>query len=404
MTIHQTNRRPGISTTAIHAGENPHAGHRASVPDITMSSTYLMDGPSGFSAHDLTEDSPFLYGRWANPTVRMFEEKMAALEGAQSTAAFASGMAAASAIFTTFLNSGDHVIVSDVCYAGVSELARDTLPRMGVSVSRVNLSDPEALEAAITPKTRLIHAETPVNPLTRLTDLAQTSRIARDAGALLSCDATFASPLGQNCPELGVDLTMHSATKYIGGHGDALGGIVSGKSDLIRQMTIEATVHAGGVLSPFNAWLIARGAATLPLRMRAHQENALAIGAFLENHPGVTRVLYPGLASHPQASLAKAQMQNFGGMMAFQVGDRARGEAVAQAMVDNLNVIHYAVSLGHTRSLIVWMGTEDLFSSSFPLSGAGAQAYRDYAGDGVFRLSVGLEDAEDIIADLDAVL
>lgn len=398
------NRPLGPQTLAIHGGEDPHSGHRASSPDITMSSTYLMDGPAGFSAHDLTEDSPYLYSRWANPTVRMLETKIAALEGAESAAAYASGMAAAAAIFSTFVGAGDHVIVSDVCYAGVSELARDTLPRMGVNVTRVNLSDLEALQAAITPKTRLIHAESPVNPLTRLTDLAAVSAIAKSAGALLSCDCTFASPLGQRAIALGVDLVMHSATKYISGHGDAMGGIVAGRAEHIRQMTIEASVHAGGVLSPFNAWLIARGAATLPLRMRAHQENALAVGAFLEDHPKVTRVLYPGLASHPQAALAASQMQNTGGMISFQVGDIATSQAIAAKMVDRLEVIHYAVSLGHTRSLIVWLGTEDLLSSSFPLTGAGADDYRAYAADGVFRLSVGLEDAADIMTDLDAVL
>ena len=394
----------GPSTRAIHGGETPHEGHRSSVPDISMSCTHLMEGPAGFSAHDLTEDSPFLYGRWANPTVRMFEEKLAGLEGTESAAAYASGMAAASAIFSTFLSAGDHVIVSDVCYAGVSELARDTLPRFGITVSRVNMSDLDAVQAAITPQTRLIHAESPANPLIRLTDLAAVARIAHGAGALLSCDATFASPLGQRAADLGVDLIMHSATKYIGGHGDAMGGVVAGKAELIRKMTIEATVHGGGIMAPMNAWLIARGMATLPLRMKAHEAGALAIGAFLEDHPAVTRVLHPGLASHPQADLARSQMQNTGGMLSFQVGDRAKGEAVAQKMVERLQIIHYAVSLGHTRSLIVWMGTEDLFASSFPLQGAGAAAYRDFAGDGLFRLSVGLEDAEDLIADLDAVL
>ena len=398
------NSEHGIRTIAIHAGEKPHEGSRASAPDITMSSTFMMDGPAGFSAHDLDENSPYLYARWANPTVRMLEEKLAALEGTEAAAAYASGMGAASAIFMTFLSTGDHCIVSDVCYAGVSELARDTLPRLGIEVSRVNLSDLGALEAAIRPNTKLIHAETPVNPLIRLTDLRAVADLAHEAGALLSCDSTFASPIGCRPAEFGVDLVMHSLTKYVGGHGDALGGIVCARAELVRQLMIEATVHGGGTLSPFNAWLIARGAATLPLRMRAHQEAALKIAAFLEDHPRVTRVLYPGLASHPQAELAKAQMSNFSGMLSFQVGDRARGDAIAQKMVDELEVVHYAVSLGHTRSLAVWMATEDLFASSFPLEGANADAYRDFAGDGLFRLSVGLEDPDDIIADLDRVL
>lgn len=398
------NTPQGIQTLAVHAGEQPHAGNRASAPDITMSSTFMMEGPAGFSAHDLDENSPFLYARWANPTVRMLEEKVAALEGTEAAAAYASGMAAASAIFMTFLSAGDHCIVSDVCYAGVSELARDTLPRLGIEVSRVDLSDLEAVEKALRPNTKLIHAETPVNPLMRLTDLRAVAALAHDAGALLSCDSTFASPIGCRPAEFGVDLVMHSLTKYIGGHGDALGGIVCGRRDLVRRLMIEATVHGGGTLSPFNAWLIARGASTLPLRMRAHQDTALKVAEFLEGHPGVTKVLYPGLASHPQADLARAQMSNFSGMMSFQVGSKARGDTIAAQMVTDLEVVHYAVSLGHTRTLTVWMATEDLFASSFPLSGANAEAYRAFAGDGVFRLSVGLEDADDIIADLERVL
>lgn len=401
----KTNRTAGPMTTAIHAGEAPDPATGASAPPLHMSSTFVSDQVAGFSAHDLEDGKGgFLYSRWDNPTVAMLERKIAALQGTEACLCLASGMAAATAIFLTFLSAGDHVLVSDVSYAGVAELARDTLPRMGIEVTAVDMSDPDAVSAAIRPNTKLIHTETPVNPITRLTDLAAIAALARQSGALLSCDATFASPLGMDAVGLGVDLVMHSITKYIGGHGDAVGGAVAGSADLIARMRGEAAIHHGGVLSPFNAWLIARGAATLPLRMKAHQAGASAVAAWLEDHPKVTRVMYPGLPSHPQFELAKRQMTNFSGMISFQVGCAEIGRAVAQQMIDRLEVIHYAVSLGHHRSLIFWMETDPLMETSFRLEGSQLKSYRDYAGDGIFRLSVGLEDAEDLITDLERAL
>ena len=398
------NEKHGPQTTAIHAGEGPDPSTGASAPAIHMSSTFVSEAPAGFSAHDLGPDSPWLYARWANPTVDMLERKLAAMEGTEACLCTASGMAAASAIFFTFLSTGDHALVSDVSYAGVAELARDTLPRLGIEVTTVDMSDLDAVANALRPNTRLVHTETPVNPIGRLTDLAAVARLAHDAGALVSCDATFASPLGHNAAALGVDLIMHSVTKYIGGHGDAVGGAVAGPADLIKRMRLEASIHHGGILSPFNAWLIARGAATLPLRMKAHQAGALAVARWLEAQPTVTRVIYPGLESHPQHDLAKRQMQNFSGMISFQVGDAGKGVALAERMIDRLNVIHYAVSLGHHRSLIFWMETAGLIETSFRLKGRPLESYRAFAGDGIMRLSVGLEDAEDLIADLAQVL
>jgi len=391
-------------TTAIHAGEVPDPTTGASAPPIHMSSTFVSDDVAGFSAHDLTPESPYTYARWANPTVAMLEAKIAALQGAEECLCTASGMAAASAIFFTFLQEGDHVVISDVSYAGVAELARDTLPRMGIAVSLVDLSQPENLARAMRPNTRLVHSESPANPIGRLTDLAAISQIAHQAGALHSTDATFASPLGQDAIGLGVDLVMHSTTKYIGGHGDAVGGAVAGQADLIRKLRFEAAIHHGGILSPFNAWLIARGAATLPLRLKSHQAGAQAVAEWLEAQPSVTKVIYPGLPSHPQYALAQAQMRNTSGMISFQVGDVETGERIARDMIEKLKIIHYAVSLGHHRSLIFWMETAGLMETSFRLEGAQTQSYRNFAGDGIFRLSVGLEDAEDLIADLDQVL
>ncbi len=400
----KSNAYSGKSTTAIHAGEVPDPVTGASAPNIVMSSTYVSEEPAGFSAHELTDKSPFLYGRWANPTVRSLEQKLAALEGTEACICLASGMAAASAIFLSLLSSGDHLIISDVSYAGVAELARDTLPRFGIEVSIVNTSDLDAVAASVRPNTKLIHAETPVNPIMRLSDIAGLAKIAKFAGAKLSCDATFASPLGQKSAELGVDYVMHSITKYIGGHGDAIGGAICGTSEDIKALNLEAAIHYGGILSPFNAWLISRGAATLPLRMRAHEEGAMAVAKWLEAHPKVTSVMYPGLESHPQHELAKAQMQNFSGMLTFQVGGVAEGEALAEVMTKQLQVVHYAVSLGHHRSLIYWMPTDGLMETSFRLEGEQLEDYRQYAGDGIFRLSIGLEDASDLIADFERVL
>ena len=400
----KSNAYSGLNTMAIHAGEAPDPTTGASAPNITMSSTYVVDEPAGFSAHDLSDDSPYLYSRWANPTVAMLEAKIAALEGTEACAAFASGMAASSAIFLSLLSAGDHVIVSDVCYAGVAELARDTLPRFGIDVTRVNLSDLAALQSAIRPNTRLIHTETPANPICRLTDLTAVSKIAHAAGALVSCDSTFASPIATRPADHGVDLVMHSITKYIGGHGDAVGGCVAGSRDLIKRLTVEAAIHHGGVLSPFNAWLIARGAATLPLRMRAHSQIATEVAAWLEADPRVSQVNFPGLKSHPQYDLAQSQMALPSGMISFQVGDRARGDSIAAAMTTDLQLIHYAVSLGHHRSLIFWMPTDDMLDGPFHLDAPQTESYRSFAGDGIFRMSVGLEDAHDVIADLDRVL
>lgn len=394
----------GPMTTAIHAGDTPDTATGASAPPLHMSSTFLGTDVSGFSAHDLTDESPFAYARWANPNVQALEAKIAALQGTEDCHCSASGMAAGAGILLTFLSAGDHLVISDVSYAGVAELARETLPRYGVEVTPVDMSDLAAVAAAMRPNTKLVHTESPANPILRLTDLAAVSKMARDVGALVSLDATFSGPLGIDAAALGIDLVMHSTTKYIGGHGDAVGGAVCGRRDLIKQIRLEAGIHHGGVLSPFNAWLISRGLSTLPLRMRAHASGAKAVAAWLEDQPSVQRVIYPGLASHPQHELAAAQHGAGSGMISFQVGDVATGHRVAEAMIEKLEIIHYAVSLGHHRSLIFWMETEPLMETSFALEGAQKESYRAFAGDGIFRLSVGLEEPEDLIADLGRVL
>ena len=392
---------PGLQTLAIHAGEGPDPSTRASAPNLVMSTTFVIDPDVSFSAHELEEDAPFVYTRWGNPTVDQLEKKLASLEGAGAAMAFASGMAAIGALFLHTLRSGDHLIMSDVSYAGAAELADDLCPQIGVEVSKVDFSDLQAVAAAVRPTTRLIYAETPANPILRLTDIAALAEIARAGDAKLVVDSTFATPVATRPVELGADYVVHSLTKYLGGHGDAVGGAVLGSREDITRIRQGVGIHMGGVISPFNAWLIMRGIATLPLRMRAHQEGALAVARHLEDHPKVTRVVYPGLPSHPQHELARRQMSNFAGMLTFQTRD---GEQTARALAERLEIIHYAVSLGHQRSLVVYLPTANMLRTSFRMTAEQEASYRAYAGDGVFRFSVGLEDPEDLINDLDRAL
>ncbi len=395
----------GLQTRSIHAGEAPDPSTGASSPNIAMSSSYLVDEPVSFSATNLDEHTPFIYTRWGNPTTRQLEQKLAALENADDCVAFASGMGASAAVLLGLLSQGDHLIISDSNYPGTAELARDTLPRFGVQATPLDTADADAVRAALRPNTKMIWVETPSNPLLRIADLRALAAIAEQADALLAVDSTFATPIAQRPLELGADLVVHSLTKYIGGHGDALGGAVAGGAALISRLRGEGLIHYGGVISPFNAWLILRGMATLPLRMRAHAENAARLADWLADQPQVERLLYPGRADHPQHAVARAQMDNYSGMISFRVaGGRAGAQALAARMMERLEVIHYAVSLGHQRSLIYLMETDDLIGSSYRLQGAALEDYRELAGDGLFRFSVGLEDADDLIRDLQRVL
>lgn len=393
----------GERTRAVHAGEGADPNTRASSPNIVMSATFARDVVGGFSALNRAQGDGFSYARVSNPTVDQLADKIAALEHAEAALCFASGMAASHALVAGRLSQGDHLVISDTNYVGTAELVRDSLPRWGIDVSPVDTSDLGLVQAAITPKTKMLWIETPANPIMRLSDIHGLAELAHGRGvADVVVDSTFASPIATRPLELGADFVVHSLTKYIGGHGDAMGGAVLGPSEDLDALNLEAMVHYGGVLSPFNAWLILRGAATLPLRMKAHEENALAVARFLEAHPAVARVFYPGLPSHPQHDLARRQMRNFSGMLTFQT--REDGRKVAERMIDRLAVIHYAVSLGHHRSLIYWIPTEMLMQSTFRLAPAAEARYRDFAGDGVFRLSVGIEDADDLCADLHRAL
>ena len=392
----------GDQTKAIHAGERPDPFTRASSPNLVMSTTFIADADAGFSVEGMNENDAFLYSRWGNPTVQQLEEKLAVLEGAETAVAFASGMGAITALLFHTLRSGDHVIVGDVAYAALSEMTNEMIPQLGIEVTKVNTADEAAVAAAVRPNTRLIYIETPCNPLLRLTDIKAIGEIARQAGAKLAVDSTFATPIATRPLELGADFVIHSLTKYLGGHGDALGGAILGSREDLVPLRKKTAIRLGGSLSPFNAWLILRGLATFPIRMRVHEENALKVALFLENHPTVERVIYPGLPSHPQYELAKRQMKNFSGMISFRVRG---GKAFARKFADNLKIIHYAVSLGHHRSLIFYLNSEDLLKTSFKFTTPEQlNSWTEFAGDGLFRLSIGLEDADDLIADLKRVL
>ncbi len=393
----------GTETLAVHAGEFVDPVTRASSPNLVMSSTFAPATLTGFSARDEQGFDGYVYGRVSSPTVKQLEDKLAALEGGETALAFASGVAAAHALICGRLSRGDHLILPDANYVGIAELARDTLPRFGIDVSLADLSRPDEVAAAIRPTTKMLWLESPANPAMKLCDIALLSDLAHRAGVRdVAVDSTYATPIATNPLALGADFVMHSLTKYICGHGDAMGGAILGRKADLAALNLEASVHFGGILSPFNAWLILRGAGTLPIRMRAHETAALKVAAFLEQHPEVSKVFYPGLASHPQHQLARRQMRNFSGMLTFQT--KRSGPEIAQRMVDELEIIHYAVSLGHHRSLIYWIGTDDIQTSTFRQSGEALERYRAYAGDGVFRLSVGIETAEDLIADLAKVL
>ncbi|MDW6092766.1 trans-sulfuration enzyme family protein [Vibrio rhizosphaerae] len=391
-------------TLALSAGFFSDQPTRVTTPDITMSVNHCFVPEEGsFSANGIENlaDTPFLYAGWTNPTVRQLEQRIAALECTDDAYATTTGMAALSAMFFSLLRAGDHLIISDVCYAAVYELAREVLPDYGIEVTPVNLTDLAAVSRAIRPQTRLIHAESPCNPLLRLTDLTQLADLAKQHQVLLSVDSTFATPVITRPAVLGVDLVVHSLTKFINGHGDALGGCVTGNKALIAQIRSRAAAHLGSTISAQNAWLIMRGIETLYPRMKTISDSALQIAQWLENHPRVKQVNYPGLVSHPQYTLATEQMAYGGGMIVFQMDDM---DDIAQRFAQEARLFYYAYSIGHQRSLVVLLKTADLMASTYRMTHEQAQEFRRYAGEGVFRLSIGLENPQDLIEELEQLL
>ena len=393
-----------FETLAIHAGERADEETGALRGPIHMTTTFKLP-QFGAKLYDAlfmeSPDSPFVYTRWDNPTLRSLEVRLAALEEAEECAVFASGIGAISALALTLLSAGDHLISSDICYPGALELFGVHLPRFGIEFSLVDSSDPEQVRAAIKENTKLIYIETPANPLLKLTDIQAISQITREAGIPLAVDSTFASPVLQKPLTLGADYVVHSLTKYINGHGDALGGMIAGTTENVHRIRKEMLVHLGSALSPFNAWLINRGINTLPIRVKKQSDNALKLARFLEDHPAVKRVIYPGLESHPQHDLAKKQMTGFGGMLSFQLKAGLEG---AINLAENIKLFQYATSLGHAHSLIFYYPS-DLYIDAVPYYNEEQKnRIREWSGEGVFRTSLGLEDPDDLIRDLEQAL
>lgn len=393
-----------LETLAVHAGEEADPTTGALTPPIHMSAAYELPGfgPKLFDALTMeSPDSPYAYVRWGHPTARVLEKKIAALEGGEAALAVSSGMAAVSAVLFTHLQRGDHVIASEVCYAGSVELFGLHLSRQGIASSLVDTSDLSQVRAALRPQTKLIYVETPANPILRIADIPALGDIAHQAGALLVVDSTWASPCLQQPLALGADYVLHSATKYLNGHGDVLGGVVVGPAEGIHHLRQEALVHLGGAMSPFNAWLIARGLVTLPLRMKRQSESALALARFLEDHPAVARVAYPGLESHPHHDLAGRQMSASGGMLTLQLKG---GLGAAITVAEKVRLFTYATSLGHARSLLFYYPTDLYVDDVAYFTYEQKARIREWMGDGIVRVSVGLEDPNDLIEDLDQAL
>ncbi|MDQ1130527.1 PLP-dependent aspartate aminotransferase family protein [Microbacterium sp. SORGH_AS_0888] len=382
-----------FATQAVHAGNRIDPGSGAIRTPLVMANSYAL--PDDPSTIDWSGTDVPLYTRNSGVNQLALQERLAALDGAEDAVVLASGVAALHAVFFTFLRTGDHAIIADVTYEASWRLFAELLPeKYGIEATFVDVSDAAAVAAAVRPNTRLVHVETIGNPTTKVADIPTLARIAHEAGALLSVDSTFTPPPLYRPLADGADLVVHSLTKYINGHGDAMGGAVLGRSELIRRVKSEAMVDVGGVISPFNAWLIQRGSITLPLRLRQHLATAERLAAVLDADPRVAYVAYPGLPTHPQHELATRQFggRGYGAMMAFAVdGD---GEA-QNRFVSSLRVVTSAVSLGHDESLIVHVG------GSGPRTAAYPEEFRRY---GHLRFSVGLEDAADLEADLRAAL
>ena len=398
------NEFEAFETLAVHAGEEADSETGALRQPLHMSTTFKLPGFGNKLFDALLMDSarpPYAYTRWCNPTLRALEDRLAALEDAEAAVVVASGMAAVSALIFTLLSNGDHLIASEVCYAGSVELFGEHLPRFGIEVSLVDTSDLDQVRAALRPNTKLVYAETPANPILRISDIAALSEIAHQSGALLAVDSTWASPALQKPLSLGADYVIHSLTKFINGHGDALGGAVLGSLEGIKRIRKDMLVHLGGVLSPFNAWLISRGLVTLPIRMEKHSRNALKVAQFLENHPKIERVFYPGLESHPHHKLAKQQMSDFGGMLTFQLKE---GLGAAITLAEKIRLFSYATSLGHAHSLLFYYPTDIYIDAVSYLNAEQRKRIREWTGDGIVRASIGLENPDDLITDLDQAL
>ena len=381
-----------FSTKSIHTGEEPDFREGASgdvIAPLHLSTTFARDkveNPTG----------GFEYSRSQNPTRKTLEQKLAALEKAKHGLAFASGLAAETTVLLALLKTGDEVIVTDDLYGGTQRLFRKVFEaNFGIRFRFVDTSQPERVKAAITDKTKLMWVESPTNPLLKLTSFSEMAAITREKGIILVTDNTFMSPYFQNPLEWGVDIVLHSTSKYINGHSDSIGGAVMLNDDNLFEKIKFMQNAAGGILSPFDSYLVMRGIKTLGMRMERHADNAEKIALFLEKHPKVKRVIYPGLASHPQHALACEQMSGFGGMLAAELeGDLSS----AKGFVQNLKLFALAESLGGVESLI------ELPALMTHHSVPEADRKRLGISDTLIRISAGVEDADDLIADIEKAL
>jgi cystathionine gamma-synthase len=386
---------PGLSTIAVHAGAERVNAHHALTPPVVQTATYtftdtadlcdFMDARMWGMAKGRTE-----YGRYGNPTVDAAEKKLAALEGAGAAVLYSSGMAAVTSTLLTLLQSGSHVVITDDSYRRTRQFCLNFLRKFGVDCTVVPMSDYEALEAAIRPTTKMIISESPTNPYLRVLDLARLAETAKRHNIKTLVDATFATPLNLRPLEFGIDLVVHSATKYLGGHNDLLAGVVAGDEQLIALLRQNLWM-LGGVLDPNNAYLLVRGLKTLALRVEQQNHNGQRVAEFLESHPKVERVWYPGLASHPDHRAAKTQMRGFGGVVSFEVkGDLS----AASRVVDGVKIPIIAPSLGGVETLI----EQPALMSYYEMSTE--ERLEVGIKDNLIRLALGIEDADDLIADL----
>jgi cystathionine gamma-lyase len=378
--------KTGFSTRAIHAGQEPDPSTGAIMTPVYLTSTYVQSSPGVHKGWE--------YSRTHNPTRRAFENCMASLEEGTHGFAFASGCAATTTILH-LLKQGDHVIANDDMYGGTFRLFDKVLKNNGLEFTYPNLTLEGEFERAIKPNTKLVWLETPTNPTLKLVNIKKIAQLAKARGILVVVDNTFMSPYFQKPLTLGADLVVHSATKYIGGHSDLVSGVVvTNRSDLAEKMAFLSN-SMGGIQSPFDAFMALRSLKTLPIRMRAHAENALQVAQFLENHSKVAKVLYPGLPSHPQHALAREQMSGMGGMITFFMKG---GLAEARTLLENVKVFALAESLGGVESLIEHPAI--MTHASVPLENRKALGIDD----SLVRLSVGIEDVEDLITDLKMAL
>jgi cystathionine beta-lyase/cystathionine gamma-synthase len=387
-------RRAGLQTRLIHAAESANATP-AVTPPIFQTSTYRLRTPEEGAALAAEVAPATFYTRYGSPNEKQVEILLAEVEGAEAALAVGSGMAAITIAIMANVRAGDHVVAQQTHYTSALSLLNDTLPRFGVDVTQVPQTDTAAFARAMRPNTRVVYTESPTNPTMDLTDLRATAEIAHAGGALAITDNTFASAYNQRPLDLGYDLVVHSATKYLNGHADVTAGAIMGGQARIAAAWEYLRVY-GPVLHPFEAWLLRRGMQTYPLRMAIHNRHALEVARFLEGHPAVARVYYPGLPSHPQHALAAGQMPGgFGGMLSFEMKG---GYAAAYRAIGRTQVCILAVSLGGIETLITHPASMiHTFQSEEQLAAAGISP-------GLIRLSVGIEEVEDIIADLDQAL